>query len=204
MNDLAKQEEVWLLVLAAGFSTRMGSQKLLLNVEGESLVRYLTKRLLTTKVDGIVIITNSAFPEVKAEVKEMPVVILENNQAQLGMSTSLKRGIAYLMERHVSAAIVVLADQPEINVNIINSMANEYRSSKQAILQAHYLNTPSHPVLFSSRLYAKLLEITGDNGAKQILRENRDSVHYVHINEYAPIDIDTLDEYQAYLQRLNS
>jgi molybdenum cofactor cytidylyltransferase len=199
-GQIKDKEEVWLLVLAAGFSKRMGKQKLLLPIEGQSLIQFLVKKLLDTTADGIVVVTNSEYQEVKTEVDYMPVVVLENDHSYLGMSSSLKVGITYLKNRQAGAAVVLLADQPTIDKETINLLIENHRLNKQPILQTYYRTNPSHPVLFSNRWFDELLTISGDKGARDLLEKNREHVHYVKVNLLDPSDIDTMSDYQAFLE----
>jgi molybdenum cofactor cytidylyltransferase len=194
------KEEVWLLVLAAGFSRRMGKQKLLLQINRESLVRYIVKKFLGTMADGIVVVTNSEYKEVKLEVEDLPVVVLENHHSIMGMSSSLKVGIEYLKDRKAGAAVVLLADQPTIDIKTINMMIKQHKRNKYQILQTNYKTKPSHPVLFSHLWFDELLEISGDKGAKNVLKKNRERVHMVNVDLPAPRDIDTVSEYEGFLE----
>ena len=201
-RPIKDKEEVWLLVLAAGFSKRMQKQKLLLPIDGQSLIQFTVKRLLGTKANGIVVVTNSEYQEVKKRIENMPVVTLENAHSYLGMSSSLRLGITYLKKRQAGAAIVLLADQPTIDIETVNLLIENYRLSKPSILQTYYQTKPSHPVLFSNRWFDELQTISGDKGARELLEKYREHVKYVYVDSLDPRDIDTMSDYQEFLGSL--
>jgi molybdenum cofactor cytidylyltransferase len=200
IEDIERGNNVWILVLAAGYSRRMGMQKLLLPINGETLIRFLVTRLLGTSADGIVLVTNSEYREVKLEVNDMPVVVLENEQSHMGMSSSLRIGIQYLINRKVGAALIVLADQPLINLQIINLMIKLYRLKKYQIIQPSYRAKPSHPVLFSYQWFFEILKLHGDQGARNILKKKQEKVTRLKVDLEEPRDIDEVSDYVEFLQ----
>ncbi|MBY0099387.1 nucleotidyltransferase family protein [Mesobacillus maritimus] len=193
-------QEVWIVVLAAGYSRRLGQQKLLLPFGGKTLIRFLVTRLLAASADGIVIVTNSEYPKVKQEVNDLPVVVLENNQSYQGMSSSLKMGIQYLHQRNVGAALIVLGDQPFICLQTIDLLIKEYKENTYSILQPIYKTKPSHPVLFSFQWFPEILKLEGDQGAKTLLKNNQDKVTLVKVHSEAPRDFDHMREYVEIVQ----
>ncbi|MCM3671253.1 nucleotidyltransferase family protein [Mesobacillus maritimus] len=194
-----RRQEVWILVLAAGYSRRMGQQKLLLPFNGETLIRFLVTRLLATSADGIVIVTNSECPKVKLEVRDLPVVVLENHQPYKGMSSSLKMGIHYLKQRKVGAAVIVLGDQPFIRLQMIDRLIKQYKDKKDHILQPIYKTKPSHPVLFSFHWFSEILKLEGDEGAKTILKYNQEKVNRIKVDFEEPRDLDRRTDYEELL-----
>ncbi|MFB6465468.1 NTP transferase domain-containing protein [Cytobacillus sp. Hz8] len=194
--------EVWLLVLAAGFSKRMGEQKLLLSVKGETMIRYVVKKLNQTKADGIIVVTNSCFEKEKYELADLGIVILENDESHLGMSSSLKLGIQYLKKRNAGSAIILLADQPTIDVQIINRVIDKYKKDRFDIIQALYQTKPSHPVLFSKRWFDELLQISGDKGARDVMKMNQNQIMFVECDVPEPKDIDTVKDYEDLIKSI--
>lgn len=198
-----EREPIWLILLAAGLSRRMGAPKLLLPVGAESMVRYTVRRSLRTEADGLVVVFNSQFPKLFEEIADLPVAALSNPSSERGMSSSLQLGIRYIQERDAAAAIILLADQPGFEPSMVNTLISEFRETDAAIVQAKYSGHPSHPVLFARSMFAELLAIEGDKGARDVLKRHAADIHWMESAGQLPMDIDTPEDYRLYLDRVN-
>lgn len=196
-----KEPQVWILVLGAGYGRRMGKQKLLLPLGKEPLINFVIHQALKVDQVGIVVVTNKEHPEVKESIEDLGITILENDKANAGMSTSLRMGIEYIEEKQAGAVMILLADQPGIDVSVLNQVIMAYRKSNHVIIQARYNGQPSHPVLFSSHLYKDLKTIEGDKGARNILVRKKESIYWLDIDNAVPQDIDTPNDYQQFLSK---
>ncbi|MDF2668957.1 MAG: hypothetical protein K0R67_1263 [Paenibacillus sp.] len=195
-------ESVWLVILAAGQSKRMGSPKQLLPIQGESLIRYVTKKALS--VEGIhVAVVGPEGPIMKQQCADLPIAWIENKQADRGMSSSIHAGVEHAVACRARAVIIVLGDQPDLDSRVITQMVAAYLHTPSAILQARYEGQPGHPVLFDKALFADLMQLEGDSGARLLIRENSSSVQYVEVSSAVPLDLDTPLEYEEYLRSID-
>ncbi|MDQ0253384.1 molybdenum cofactor cytidylyltransferase [Evansella vedderi] len=193
---MKKQPEVWIVVLAAGFSKRMGKQKLMLPVGRKTLLRRSVKSALRVgDVSGVVTVLNAAFPMLVEEIKDLPVSIKQNEESYLGMSSSLRKGIEALPSS-ADAAAILLADQPGVAWDVVHKVVLEYLKSTPLITQASYQQTPGHPVIFDKQLFPQLIGIRGDQGAKEIIKSYKEERRLVHVTSPIPEDIDTLEDYE--------
>ena len=190
------------IILAAGTATRMGQPKQLLDWDGRPLVRVVAEQVLATSLDQVLVVVGHAQAAVTDALHDTPVQMVYNPQYMDGQSTSLKAGVAALSSE-VTAALVVLGDQPFVHSTIINTIVTTWRASQVPIVAPSYQGQRGHPVLFARSLFSKLLAIDGDQGARSILQQHRSAMKLVSFDDQRPlIDIDTWQDYQQ-MSRLN-
>ncbi|MGF7048466.1 molybdenum cofactor cytidylyltransferase [Paenibacillus sp. DS2015] len=196
------KNNVWILILAAGSSNRMGSPKLLLPIAGESMIRRVTTAAITA-IEGHVAIVSGKDSVFKHEhVQDLGVEWIENNESQLGLSSSIRAGVAHLIQhQRPQAILIILGDQPDMDSRTIVQVVEHYQAKGGSIVQVKYTDRPGHPVLFDEALFPELLQLEGDYGAKNVLRAYQESIQWVAVQSDMPEDIDTPEEYEAYVSR---
>jgi molybdenum cofactor cytidylyltransferase len=178
------------ILLAAGASRRFGSQKLLASVEGRPLVRLTVERLLATALDDIVIVLGSDAKAVGAALHGLTVRTVTNADYAAGMSTSLRAGLAAL-PRDADAALVALADQPGVGVEIVDQLIEHYRARRTGIVAPLYRGgVRGNPVLFDHALFDELRAVAGDEGGRTVIARDPSRVALVNIDMEMPADID--------------
>lgn len=187
------------VILAAGASTRLGRPKQLLLLDDKPVIWHVASRAIASGVDDVLVVTGAAHEQVAAAVHGLDVRLVRNPQAHLGQSTSLRAGMMAM--RSATGVILLLGDQPEVESTVIASLAEMHRRERDAIAQAAYRGWPSHPILFPDRFFIELLAVTGDEGARSIVRRHRDRVRLLPIGRDAPGDIDTEADYEALTTR---
>jgi len=111
------------------------------------------------------------------------------------MSSSIRSGLQHLLEiePNLDAVVISLCDQPHVTSADIDSLITEFIATASPIVAARYGDTIGVPALFSKAVFGELLSLSGDKGARQIIRSRPNDVRTVTI-EKAAIDIDTLDD----------
>lgn len=179
----------------------MGSQKLLLPYGPQSLLRHVVKKALSAAASEVVVVINTEFADLFNEISDLPIVILPNEESHLGMSTSLRKGFAYLGNRHVEGGLVLLADQPGIEPAVLDEVIDRFGQIGKGIVQAAYRGKPGHPVLFARHLFDEIQQISGDQGARELIISHLADRELVMIDTEEPNDIDTPAEYQEATQK---
>ncbi len=188
------------IVLAAGGSRRLGRPKQLLELEGKPLVAHVVSRVLESLTDEAVVVTGAHGEAVERALGGLAVRVVHNPRWEEGQGTSLAAGIAALGE-DIDAAVILLADQPGIPVEIVDRAIDAYREQGAGIVMAEYGNQRGHPVLFDRRFFDELRLLDSDIGGRDIIRANRDALVLVDGGfETPPRDVDTEDAWSA-LQR---
>lgn len=189
------------IILAAGTSSRMGQPKQILDWGGRSLIRAIAETTLAARLDEVIVVIGSAGEEVAAALADLPVRLVPNPLAAAGQSTSLRAGIAALSP-DVAAAIVLLGDQPFITTAIIEALIGAWLDAGSPIVAPVFAGTRGNPVLFDRSVFAELLAVEGDQGARGVIVRDPARVSYVHFDDDRPLfDIDTPETY-AYARAL--
>jgi molybdenum cofactor cytidylyltransferase len=183
------------IILAAGSASRMGQPKQLLDWGGRPLVRVVAEHALAAGLDRVVVVIGAAGDQVAAALAGLPIELVENPMYAVGQSTSLRAGIAALGPE-VSAALVLLGDQPFVSPPIMERIVEAWYASDAAIIAPVYRGQRGNPVLFARSVFGELLAIQGDQGARAILAADLARVHKVVFDDDRPLaDIDTPEDY---------
>ena len=189
------------LILAAGRSARLGRSKQLLPLDGVPILEHVLRRAARSRLDQIVLVLGHDAPAIEAAVEDHGQRVVINADYAAGQSTSLRAGLRAI-DPNAAAVLVLLGDQPEIDPTAIDAVIDAYQRGCGSIVRPTYQGERGHPVLFDRALFPELAEMTGDAGARRLLREHRDDVYEVAISRSRlPPDVDTEEDYAALLAR---
>ena len=187
------------VVLAAGNSSRLGEglSKQLLRVEGKTLIERTICCLLDAQLT-VHVILGADYAKHLETIQHLPVTIHQNIVWHRGMGSSIKQALQILQKE--SAILFTVCDQPKLSSSLIQEFVNKHLEDKSLVIAAQYQDTVGVPVLVPSSFYQRFLSMSDHEGGKSILRQisNISLVPF----EDGQIDIDTLDEYQRYINRL--
>jgi molybdenum cofactor cytidylyltransferase len=183
------------VVLAAGSSTRMGRNKLLLELGGESLVRCAVRAAADAGCDPVVVVLGHEEPRVRSELQGLSCSPVVNPGHARGAGTSLRAGIRQLAE-DVDAAVIVLADMPFVTAEMIAVLAGRFRETPVSLVVSHYGGVQAPPTLYGRSLFAELLAIPDERGAKQVVGRHESEASVVAWPESALRDIDVPADYE--------
>jgi molybdenum cofactor cytidylyltransferase len=190
------------VMLAAGASVRLGRPKQLLDLAGKPLIRHSVRHALAANLDEVIVVLGARADEVLAAIEDLPVTVVTNPEFAAGQSTSFRAGLAEAEASGAGAVVVLLGDQPEIEPSHIDAVVAGYLRGGASIVQALYGDQPGHPVLFSRPLFSELEAVTGDEGARSVIRHHQAEVLRVRVADGPPpADIDTEADYQSLLTR---
>lgn len=187
------------LILAAGESSRMGKPKQLLPVKGMPLICTMVAEALASKLDKIVVVLGHQAQKIMHALENdgllTKVRVVYNELYRLGMGTSIRAGMQQI-ERHCDHVMIILADMPHIDSNLINRLLTKYIHSGKDLGAVKIQGRRSHPVIFGKRYFPELLRLEGDTGGREIFAAHRDSALLVDAGpSYREIDLDTPEDY---------
>lgn len=187
------------LVLAAGLSRRMGRQKLLLDVEGKPLLRRSVEGVLG-HVDDTLVVTGPDDALLRAVLQELPVRFAVNPRPEDGQGSSIAAGVAVLAPG-TRAVIVTLGDQPQLPPDVVPALLDTFHRSDKPIVAPVYRGTQGTPVVFAAEVFGELARLTGDAGAKRVVRRDPSRVALVPFDVAMPGDVDTPEDYARLHER---
>jgi molybdenum cofactor cytidylyltransferase len=194
-NQLQSIERTAGIILAAGAAKRYGSPKQLLDWHEKPFVRHVAETALRAGLDPVVVVTGAYAAEVETAVKGLSVRMVHNAEYAHGQSTSIKAGLASAPS-NTGASIFLLADQPQIPVEVLLALKETHYRELPAILAPLVLEEKrANPVLFDRRTFPHLMQLTGDTGGRAIFDRHR--VEYLPWHDDILLfDVDKPEDYQ--------
>ena len=192
------------VVLAAGLSSRMGSNKLLSDLNGRALIKHTVERLQVAAIDEVIVVTGHQADEVKAALAGHKLRFVHNADYAQGLSTSIKAGIAAV--DGYDAAFVCLGDMPLIEAADLNRMIAAFKADEGRSLVAPVLGRKlGNPVLWGQEHFADLMALTGDRGARSLIETRRDQIVEVAVtHDGILLDADTPEALAEIKTKLNN
>jgi molybdenum cofactor cytidylyltransferase len=186
------------LLLAAGQSRRMGSNKLLAEIDGVPMVARTAQRLLSSHARPIIAVLGNQADQVDAALGRLPIERVRNPNFAEGLSTSLKCGLAALPP-DIDAVVVCLGDMPLIAGRDLDRLIAAFNPLEgRAIIVPTRRGKRGNPVLWARRFFPEMAELAGDVGAKHLIGEHADLVCEVEMDsDGVLVDIDTPDALAA-------
>ena len=183
------------ILLAAGKSRRMGKLKQLMPFGQSTIVEQAIDNLLSSAVNEVIVVVGYRAEEVIKTVAAKPVKLVTNLDYEQGMSTSIIAGLN-LVDSQAQAVMLAFGDQPLIDSQTINQLIEEFYNHDKGIASPTYQGRRGHPIIFAMKYKEKLLELKGDIGGRQIIKDHPEDILEVAVNcEGICIDIDTVDNY---------
>lgn len=170
-------DSIAVLILAAGASRRLGEPKALLRTpDGRNLIQKVANTALSAGAGDVYVIVQPDDHAVRTALKDTSAHCVPNRDWQDGMSTSIRCGISQIISNGRSdGVLILLVDQPELNGDILRSMMAAFAGG-QRIVACHYDDVIGVPALIGTEFLNELMDLTGDQGARDWLRERAEQV----------------------------
>lgn len=187
------------IVLAAGGSTRFGQPKQLLDWHGEPFVRVVAQATLNSGLSPVLIVTGANAEEVEAKIRDLPVMIVRNENWQSGQASSIRAGVSAL-PANAGSAVFLLSDQPQITGDIIRALAEHHTTEPYPIVAPLVMmEQRANPVLFDRVTFSDLLKLEGDTGGRAIF--SKYPVEYIPWHDdRLLLDVDKPEDYQRLIE----
>lgn len=186
-----------IILLAAGSSKRLGQPKQLLPYQGQTLLGHALQAALASQVSTVIVVVGAQAMAIKNEWAQTNATMVVNEAWQEGMASSIRLGIHTLTQLNptVDGVIIMVCDQPFVTPALLDTLLATHGSSGSPIVACGYAGTVGTPVYFQKRFFPDLLALSGDVGAKKIIRQN---IHQTAVVPFplGAADIDTEEDYQ--------
>ncbi len=189
------------IVLAAGESRRMGSPKLLLPFGEVPIIESVTRTLLRSKVDNVLVVLGSAREKIMQKIQGLPVLTVENLRYKEGMLSSIQTGFQALPQE-TEAVLVCLGDQPLIPISVIDSMVECYKKTRKGIILPVFEKKRGHPILIDMKYKNEVLSLSPAIGLRALTHNHPEDVQEVEVdNVHILKDIDYPEDYLRDLRK---
>lgn len=188
---------IGVILLAAGGSTRLGTPKQFIEINGQALVRLMAERLLALPPDGLLVIVGAHAERMKQSLAGLGLEIIENGDWANGIGTSIALGAGRFAETQVSGVVIALCDQPAIPPRHFRTLCDRFSAVPCDIVASEYAGRRGVPAVFAHRLLPRLAAMSGDRGAKSLLYDSSLRIECVACDE-AAIDLDTPADLESF------
>lgn len=190
------------IVLAAGASTRFGSDKRLALIEGEPMLQRTLAQLVPVVRRVVVVLRkedSSRLSALLGEWLQHPAVqYLLLNEPECGMGSNLARAVMHL-PADSAGVMVALGDMPYIQLETLQALTAAFQPGK--ITFPLYAGERGHPVLFARSHYVCLAALSGHAGARSVLEAGYADWIPVRVQDSGVIrDIDRTEDVHQHAQ----
>jgi molybdenum cofactor cytidylyltransferase len=178
------------VVLAAGTSSRMGSNKMLADFGGKPMLRVTIENVQASAVDHVVVVTGHEHARAAEVLNDLDVQVVHNPQYADGLSTSLRAGVAAAGE--VDAIVVCLGDMPRVMPDVIDRMIAAFNPVEhRSIVVPMHQGQLGNPVLWGAEHFSRLSSLVGDKGARSLIGAMKNDATEIEADESVLMDADT-------------
>lgn len=169
------------LVLAAGASQRLGRPKQNVVLGGQTLLQRTVTIAQEAGLSPIIVVARQG-SEYSALVASPEIIIAANQNADEGIASSIRCGVAEALRQAAEGIVILACDQPALRADHLRALI----SDPQRVTGSAYANAVGVPAYFPKKLFTSLLQLRGDKGARALLKDA-----YAIKAEELNLDIDT-------------
>jgi molybdenum cofactor cytidylyltransferase len=190
-----------IIILAAGNSSRMGEPKQLMTFKNKTFLQHIVEESKEAGLDPVICVTGYKSEQISDTIRGMHVTILYNEKWSEGMGTGISVGVKQLLHSDVDSVILAVSDQPYVSSGLFAKMLTLKDQAGKRIVACSYAGTLGTPVLFGKDYFNQLQSLSGNQGAKNIVKLNMPDVYPVEF-EKGKIDIDTKEDYENLISEI--
>jgi molybdenum cofactor cytidylyltransferase len=205
---------VSVVLLAAGMSTRMGRNKLLLTFRDKPLVVHAVDTLLASKAGEIIVVLGHESEKIWDQLEDYAgqapnrgqsrrVRLVKNADYRDGLSTSVRAGVE-AVSRETGAIMIYLADQPLLEPPDVDRIIAAFTTAKaedKMIVVPFFKGERGNPVILDASLRDSILGIVGDVGCKGVIKRYPEKVYAIEMeNDHVVRDVDDVQAYERLME----
>jgi len=200
MPESFDPDDLAIVVLAAGGSSRMGTPKQLLPWKGKTLLEHAIEQARNV-TENVTVVLGAHASIIRATIAFQGVATIENTEWYKGMGVSLALGVKDICKRtDTKSILVVLADQPLLGQEHLRKLAMTYFKNPHTLVATQYEKRSGVPAVFDATLFEELSQLNADFGARHLIQK-----HAYTSKAIAPIgqtvDIDTMEIYRTLFEQ---
>ena len=185
-----------------------GENKLTKEIKGSPLIKLSVKNILASSIDELIVVLGYQKEIIEKFIdKNKKIKFIFNKDFESGMASSIKTGLDNLSEK-TEAFFICLGDMPMVNQNIYNKMIKtklNYNKKlkpnfKKEIFIPTYEKKNGNPVLFTKHMKEKIMQISGDDGAKELIEIYKSKALHIPVkNRGITLDFDIQEDFNPSL-----
>jgi len=187
------------LILAAGESSRMGTDKALLTYRGRTFVETILATLREAGVTRLAVVLGHHAGEIQRAVDFTGVDVIVNHDYRQGQTSSLQAGLKALDSSagmSVEAALLCLVDHPAVPAEVVRALIAAFRAARSPVVIPTFKGQRGHPVLIGRALFDELLGLSPEAGANSVIRKYLEATQFVEVGDAGILlDVDDPETY---------
>lgn len=190
------------VILAAGFSTRMGQDKALLPWQGGTFLSSAI-RLLQPFTDLVIVVAGANEANLAPVVNAEAAFLARNPSPELGQFSSLQRGLEEVLNRGRDAAILTLVDRPAPKAQTVELLKNEFLWADNQVwaVVPEFGGKHGHPIVIRREMIEAFLRAPASSNARDVKQACQDHIRYVPVTDsFVALNVDTPED----LEKLHS
>ena len=186
------------VILAAGLGRRMGAVKQLLPLHGRPLLQHVIDAARSSILEHVTLVLGNAHAEILPRIDARGLDVVLNPDFASGQSTSVRAGLAHGPD--ADGVMFLLGDQPLVDAPLIDLLVTRFLAALPPALVPVHEGRPGNPAIIGREMMRDAQRLTGDVGARHLLRDNARHVRQIEIGDPAVFrDVDTMDDYLTLL-----
>ena len=167
---MSAEENIAVVVLAAGGSTRLGSPKQLVEFNGKTLLDHTLDKVDLLGFQTKILVLGAKREEIMDKIDSNSFKVVVNTHWEQGMASSIKVGLEAAMaeEEGLDHVLFLVSDQPFLERANLIKLVHTQLAQRPKATYSKYGDNIGVPAIFSKEAFPLLLELEGDEGAKKL------------------------------------
>lgn len=203
MKQSEQNEKIIGIILAAGYSSRMGAFKPLLQIGDRTAIEWIVDTYQRLGIDPVIAVTGYQRELLKLTLKKKGVREAYNERYDQGMFSSIQTGLSEALKAfpdEPEGYFLMLADSPLVSANVLKQILDKHRETPEAFIVPCYHGKKGHPLFIPFCFTKEILDHGGEGGLKAITNRHEDRTIRLEVgDESVVLDMDTPEGYQELL-----
>jgi molybdenum cofactor cytidylyltransferase len=189
------------VVLAAGESSRMGTDKALLGYNHSTFLETILNTVAQAAIERVAVVLGHHAEEIRRSLDLRGAEVVINPNYRLGQTSSLQMGLQALENPEPKAILLCLVDHPAVSAQTVRRLCDAFIESRAPVVIPTHQGRRGHPVVIGHRLFDELKALASDAGANTVVRKYVETTQFVEVNDPGILfDIDDPESYRRLLR----
>ncbi|MBR1605310.1 MAG: NTP transferase domain-containing protein [Alphaproteobacteria bacterium] len=197
-QNLKNKASVAAVVLAAGLSKRIGSNKLLAENNDEVMVLRAVRAATKSEASPVFVVTGFQAAQIEEKLENLDINIVYNSNYRMGLKTSINIGLQSVPD-FCDGALLIPADMPNVSAQLLNKMIAKFdKSLDKQLITAAIKDTKSNPVLWSKSLFSKADLVAENAGVRPVFLEHADYTTDIKATANELLDVNFISDLETF------